>query len=438
MHRFLIIIPSVIIFYVVFVNLYKIKISKAELAVSVVVACAISYSVYFYLPNEALVYFFLIVILSTLAFRQNKSIPLSLFFTTLTSITFMLAGSITTLFFTYLSNGFFVGKNSEFATDVASALLNLAITFTISRVLGNFLNKKLGAFSNEQKRQFARYVLWGTVLTLFIFYVNMFVFRVTGDIALIQAVNAVLLVLYFVFLIAAAYTFVESVKNQMELKHRQDLLTNFNSYTASLESMFTEIRRFKHDYINILTPFYEYIESGDIDGVKKYYDENVLPVKGLLDVLNKAIDRLKFIKIPEFKGLLSVKLMYAQELDINTIVDISEEIDQIPVYPADLCRIAGALIDNAIEECCECDEPTLKLSVLNKDGGTVFICANTYVEPPPISKMFEKGYTTKGERRGFGLYSLKAVVDANSNMSLMTEIENGFLIQELVIAAAVE
>jgi len=183
---------------------------------------------------------------------------------------------------------------------------------------------------------------------------------------------------------------------------------------------------------------YVYIEYGDVAGIKKYYAENILPVKGLLDVLNKAIDKLKYIKIPELKGLLSVKLMYAQELNINTVIDIPEEISEIQVYPADLCRAAGVLIDNAIEECCNCAEPAIKLSVLNKDSGTVFICANTYGSPPAISKIFEKGYTTKGENRGYGLYGLKKMVAASRNMSLITEIDGNFFIQELVVNAAGE
>ena len=436
MQQLIIIIPIVIIFYVVFINLYKVKISRAELAVSVVVACAVSFSVYSYLPNEALINFFLIIILSTLAFRNNKSVPLSLFFTSLTSITFMLAGSITAVFFAYFSSSLGGMIKSDIILNAAGAAINLAITFAISRVIGNLLNKKLKTLTAAQKNQFARYMLWGTVLTLFIFYVNVFIYRFTDDMALVQAITAALLVLYFFFLITAVYTFIESVTNQMEIEHKRELLENLGSYTASLENLFTEIRRFRHDYLNILAPFYEYIERSDTDGIKKYYEENILPVRGRVKLLNAATDRLKYIKPPEFKGLLSVKLLYAQELKIDVSIDITEEIETIPVYPVDLCRMAGVLIDNAIEECGGCENPSIKLSVIKKGGDVVFVCANTFASAPAISKIFDKGYSTKGANRGLGLYGLRQSVMENDNIALSTEIDGDYFIQELVFKPA--
>ena len=50
-----------------------------------------------------------------------------------------------------------------------------------------------------------------------------------------------------------------------------------------------------------------------------------------------------------------------------------------------------------------------------------------------MDKIYDKGYSTKGENRGLGLYNLKSIVDKNPNMNLNTFINEGMFTQDLYI-----
>lgn len=41
-------------------------------------------------------------------------------------------------------------------------------------------------------------------------------------------------------------------------------------YSHIIEDMYSETRRFKHDYINMLSPLKEYIDNEDIEGLSEF------------------------------------------------------------------------------------------------------------------------------------------------------------------------
>ncbi|WP_455797754.1 GHKL domain-containing protein [Clostridium butyricum] len=51
----------------------------------------------------------------------------------------------------------------------------------------------------------------------------------------------------------------------------------------------------------------------------------------------------------------------------------------------------------------------------------------------PIYKIYEKGFSTKGENRGLGLYSLKEITSKYNNVFLDTVLENNEFKQLLQI-----
>jgi two-component system sensor histidine kinase AgrC len=50
-----------------------------------------------------------------------------------------------------------------------------------------------------------------------------------------------------------------------------------------------------------------------------------------------------------------------------------------------------------------------------------------------LNQLGRKGFSTKGEGRGTGLYNMSQLITKNKNLSLQTEIKNGKFIQKLNI-----
>ena len=130
---------------------------------------------------------------------------------------------------------------------------------------------------------------------------------------------------------------------------------------------------------------------------------------------------------------MSIKLLLAQEKNIDVFLDISEPIDSINMNKIDLTRVLGIFIDNAIEACSDIDCSQIKVSFVKRKSSIVIIIINSINNKPNLHDLFKKGFSTKGNNRGLGLYSVKELLDKTPNITLETEIEENNFIQILTI-----
>ena len=205
-------------------------------------------------------------------------------------------------------------------------------------------------------------------------------------------------------------------------------------YILDVEERQLEIRRFRHDYLNLLLILDRYFEEDDIPGVKDYFYDEIMPTGEFLRAQNIELGNLANLKINEIKSLFSIKLMEAQSNNIETIVDIPNEIGSIGVKYSILTRIIGILLDNAIEECILCEKPVLNIGIFEKAKEQKIIIKNTCRENHLTTRqMFEKDFSTKGKGRGLGLSNVRYLLDRLEHVSIKTINENGYFVQELRI-----
>ena len=213
-----------------------------------------------------------------------------------------------------------------------------------------------------------------------------------------------------------------------ELKH-------LNNYIKSIEDMSTNLRKFKHDYSNIILTLGEYINSNDIEGRKDfYYNDLVVESK---DVLNQdqTLSSLKYINDIPLKSFISSKILQATSEKINVHIEIAEEIPQISMRILELCRVLGIFFDNAIEACKTCDKKILNFAIINNDDSIIIIVQNSCNDNvPPIYKLFEKNFSTKGPNRGLGLSNVVDIINkTHHRVTLNTTCKNNLFTQELHI-----
>lgn len=65
---------------------------------------------------------------------------------------------------------------------------------------------------------------------------------------------------------------------KVNLDIRQDSYNRLQEYTNQIENMYSSLRSFKHDYSNIMLSMSGYIEANDMDGLKEYFDKEILPL----------------------------------------------------------------------------------------------------------------------------------------------------------------
>ncbi|EPY6472724.1 sensor histidine kinase [Clostridium sporogenes] len=231
------------------------------------------------------------------------------------------------------------------------------------------------------------------------------------------------------------YYYDKSVEYRVELRREIEEKNEIEEYAHIIEEMYSETRRFKHDYINMLSPLKEYIDNEDIEGLSEFFYNNVIDMDKNIKWSNSNIDKLKYIKVQGLKAILSTKLIKASSMNIDINVHIVEDIDYIHMNIMDLCRIIGILMDNAIEAAGECEAPKICIAVANKNDYVVIAVHNNFFgDKPLIHKIYKEGFSTKGKGRGLGLYTVKNIIDTKyENVLLNTSIEENMFIQEIWI-----
>jgi len=306
--------------------------------------------------------------------------------------------------------------------------------FFVTKSLGVLINRKSNLSSLEIKGKFGMLIVASLLLTIIIFYINIIYQSNQGSSSNIIRVNGILFFSYFILLMIIIYILITSITKEMDLKNKQIQFDSLQEYTSSLEKLYADMRSFRHDYINILSSMIGYIENRDIDSLEKYFNEKIFPLSKGMASNNFKLGLLSNIKIPEIKGIFSSKIIRAQELNIDVFIDIAEPIERIDMDIIDISRVIGILLDNAIEAAIKCEKPSMKVAVINKENSVLFVIINSIYEEVLIYKIYEKGYSTKGENRGLGLYNLKQITGKYTNVSIDTIVENGEFKQLLEIA----
>ena len=240
---------------------------------------------------------------------------------------------------------------------------------------------------------------------------------------------SVIVLLSLVILLLSAFAL-----REMKYKRKLQEIEAYYEYTLRIESINNEMRKFRHDYVNILTTLSDYIREDDMPGLRKYFNENIVPMKDKLKTRSIKMNGIEKLKVREIKGFITTKIIQAQEKRIPISIEVPDEIDRISMNTVELSRIIGIIVDNAIEASENLEEPLINIAFIDNDESVTFIVMNKCSDDiPKIHELFEQGFSTKGDNRGLGLSTLKELTDSNENVLLDTVIENGYFVQKVEI-----
>jgi len=240
--------------------------------------------------------------------------------------------------------------------------------------------------------------------------------------------------------LASIYFYTSSINEKSASQQKEAVQEALQIYTKQIEQQQTAMRKFKHDYVNILLSMDGFFAEDNIAGLKDYYANKVRVASEIITKGDFALENLCNINVLEIKGLLGAKLMRAQDTNMNICVtfEATEEIDGIPIDSIVLVRMLGIIMDNAIEELGELGGGQLMVACYKEGTGVVFVVQNTCrADIPKLQELKQAGFSTKGEGRGQGLCNLSEMVAAHSDrLTLHTSIEGGYFKQRLWIGDA--
>ena len=251
------------------------------------------------------------------------------------------------------------------------------------------------------------------VIVFIIFSMNIFLLLVYSEISIMKT-----LIINTLFIIAYAFILYLVIKEKSEnVKYKEQnkmLIDNLNEYEKMLDYQRVNNHENKNQLLVIRgmidktnTKALEYLDEvikekrEDDEGI--YTSASIIPQGGLQGLVYQ-----KMLKMKENNITINLKV----ERKVRKI-----NLDNLPSKTNyDLCRAVGIIIDNAIEENLNLKEREILICMYILDEYLVIEVSNKCSVIPDMTRLDEKGYTTKSNGHGYGLSLLKEIVDSNKNI----------------------
>ena len=279
--------------------------------------------------------------------------------------------------------------------------------------------------------------LLSIIIFILIFYNYLSIYSLLGkeDIPLYY-MSIITISVFFILFSSITYNLVKNTKIKSEVKSENQKLEQQKKYILALEKNNNEIRKFKHDFNNIILGLDGYINNDDFnkEKLKKYFNSTIMTFNNNIELNDIVIAKLNSIKVSSLKSLIINKVLVAQNNNIDVDINIQGEINDFYTDEMQLSRVLGILLDNAIEASLELtDDKKIDMNIIQIDKTTDIQISNTFNNTgTPITDFNKEGFSTKGTNRGLGLSSAHEIAN-KLNMLLNTEIDGNTFIQNLSI-----
>ncbi len=381
----------------------------------------------FYVSYLSVLY--IIIVLFFVLYSKSKSIKLSLISVVGAVLCTVVAYALSyiTMFLLSMITSFPVMEDS-FIEQVLMFLYICILFKSIDSIIGRLRNDVI------VQGKYLMLIIIISSVTLCLFYVYIWQGSMSGFSGETLKTNAIVFLTYTIIMIIILLYVVKNAVKSAKVEAQDLQMRQLREYVGALEALQKDMRVFRHDYVNILSGINGFITNSDMDGLSVYFRTKVIPMNSDMEINISKLSTLQNLEVIELKGLFATKMIRAQELGVDAQVEVYKRIDEMNMDSLDLCRVAGILLDNAIEAVVDTDDPTIRVAIIQKKEAIVLIFANSLPEnSPPIHQFFEEGFSTKGDNRGIGLSTLKNTLKKYPNVSLDTKITQHGFVQELEI-----
>ena len=378
-------------------------ISKKRILISMVISCIISiiFSINFF---DSLIYFRWLLIL----INFSKYILLAAFVYKCISLKTILISLIIQFIGSLTASELMIFTHTELMNK--KQLLNVVILLFVRLSMMVFifiLNKKTDYYSAQTIPRLIPIHIYALILlSLFLLSgliqtANFLTENISVKLQLLKILAVMIAICWGAIIISLIFNVI-SKKYQSDINSMLKQQVNSQLYHYNqLEKINTEIRSFKHDYVNHLKCIRSMLSNKEYDDLQDY-----------LNSLSSSFPTSSFIY--ETGNFIADAIL--TEKQVNTPDDISITFDGViptNIDNTDLCIILSNALDNAIEACCSCDnDKTINVYSGYKHGYFILKIKNPTVNNFAGDKMS----TTKADKinHGFGLANIKRAVQKYS------------------------
>lgn len=179
-------------------------------------------------------------------------------------------------------------------------------------------------------------------------------------------------------------------------------------YFDAFCSVIDQVKRKQHKFQNQLDVVYS---------LHMLYDDYDTLVEEQRKYVGKLVDYemptdVLILENPIIIAHIYEKITEAQEAGLRLRMKLACSLASCNIDDIHMIEILGTLLDNAIQDMAATEQTDYLFFEVKEEDGIVIRVANPHekMKNQEIQRMFEKGYSTKGENRGIGLYHVTKLV----------------------------
>ena len=178
---------------------------------------------------------------------------------------------------------------------------------------------------------------------------------------------------------------------------------------AALDRTMDALRSNTHEFMNKLHTISGLIQLEEYQEAIDFIERSSRASQKLIGIISSKI------KEPSVAGLLLSKCNKASEKKVRLIINEETYMSSLPekMHKDEFCSIVGNLIENSLDELAGRTDGIIEVGLFQgEEEMNITVFDNGRGIPEEMQKkIFEKGHSSKGENRGFGLYIIKEIVD---------------------------
>ena len=186
---------------------------------------------------------------------------------------------------------------------------------------------------------------------------------------------------------------------------------------AQLEDLNGTLRAQRHDFMNHLQVVFSLLELEDYKEASDYIERVYGDIRRVSRTLKTAH--------PAINALLAAKVSDCEARGVHVDLQIESPWIDLPVESWEMCRVLGNLIDNAMDAMKDTPEPRLLIRLSESVQSYTFAIANNgpMIQPSIAERIFQRGFSTKGEGRGMGLSIVRGIMESGGGKLTLTSVE---------------
>lgn len=197
--------------------------------------------------------------------------------------------------------------------------------------------------------------------------------------------------------LVAGWGAILDIQDALLTRRRMRTITELQTVNQQMDALNLKLRAQRHDFLNHLQVVYSLMEMGEYQDATAYLETVYSQLH--------AVSRVLRTKVTAFNALLQVKNAECERRGIALEMDVRSTLEGIAMPAWELCCVIGNLLDNAMDAAAQAEKPQITLSVTESLREFTFTIRNNGAAIPASlrERIFEPGFSTKGENRGMGL-----------------------------------